>query len=161
MNKMKRMGKMNKFERTAAFNEKRAAALAGTGVFLFKNNSRADIMLSKPTMEGYKIIGPGQQFRGDSFFLKQVGNGLALIRDETPKKDETSKNEGKIMAQEKLILDQPETVTTQGKVEMVKSPVSQKLNEVQPSVPEEITAKTEDVLINEDPMAGVEIMLKD
>lgn len=157
---------MNRFERTQNFNEKKAAALAGTGVFVYVNNSRADIMLEKKTNEGFKTVVPGQQFRGDSFFKKMLGRGLALVRDETPVAPvpvvetikETPKNEGKVM-EEKLILDQPETVTTQGKVEQVVKTscgckCQKKLNEVQPTEP----CKVDDALISEDPLAGVEII---
>jgi hypothetical protein len=146
--------KLNRYEKTAQYNAKVASALSGTGVYLFKNNSKADIMLSKPTNEGYKVVSPGQEFRGDSYFKKLVGQGLTFLRDETP----IVVDEGKIMAQEKLILDQPDQVTTQGKIEqVVKSQVPQKLNETRPGEEN----KQQDVLIAEDPLAGVEIVLND
>lgn len=68
--------------------------------------------------------------------------------------------EEKAMNEQKLILDQPETVTTKGVVEhVVVEPVS-----VAPPKKVVETKKiqgTEDVLLNEDPMAGIEIILRD
>ena len=65
------------------------------------------------------------------------------------------------MAEEKLILDQPERVTPKGTVENVvvlDKPTAQKLNDdvVPPQTPEK---QNEDTLLNDDPMAGVEIIL--
>lgn len=131
--------------------EKRIAALAGDGIYLYKNNGRADILLAKTTKEGYKMVAPGQQFRGDSHFKQYISQGVIILKDETP-----VVNEG-IKMEEKLLLDQPATHTVQGKVEsiMVKStPQKQKLNETIPPT----VAGAEDILITEDPMGGVEIL---
>lgn len=62
-----------------------------------------------------------------------------------------------IMNEQKLILDQPETVTTKGVVEQVVVEPLKSLNEAKPA-----EASASDLaLINEDPMSGIEIILRD
>ncbi len=56
---------------------------------------------------------------------------------------------------DKLIMDQPDVVTTEGTVEqVVVDEAEKKLNEGQP-----VQDSQEDVLLTEDPMDGVEIII--
>jgi len=128
---------------------------AGKGYFLYENNTGGTLMLPKATSSGVKQIEapdprrPGSgRFQGDDYFMSLVRNNmLRLIKTlRTPEQEEET------MTEEKLILDQPVTITEAGEVEHVAAdkPV-QKLNETDGE-------KAPDVLLNENPMDGIEIM---
>ena len=73
---------------------------------------------------------------------------LRLVKElQSPEKEQTITEVN--MSQEKLILDQPDIVTDQGKVEHVVSKPVEKINETQ----QEAEAKP-DVLLNEGPVEG-------
>jgi hypothetical protein len=97
-----------------------------------------------------KEVPPNGTWEGDDYFMEHVKRGEAVCVKElvSPMAEDQKMNE------EKLILDQPEKVTTKGPVEHVIVEPTQPLNE-NPSDP---TAKPKDKLLNEDPMAGVTII---
>jgi hypothetical protein len=100
-----------------------------------------------------KRIRPNEEFQGDSYFMNLVKtNDLIFIRAIAS----PIINERKPMEEKKLILDQPDRYTQQGKTEQV-LPIEKhiKLNENQPDEDKKAT----DILINEDPLSGVEIIL--
>ena len=152
--------KFNRFERAEQRKLKIADSLRGEGVYVFENNTKGDLQLAKPPIKGGMKIGnmtliprgPGKhaQFEGDSYFM-------SLVRDNTLRLIETlisPEEQRKNMQEQKLLLNQPDRVTAKGTVEHVVPPQSQQqLNEGLP------VTKNADVLINEDPMAGVEIIL--
>jgi hypothetical protein len=149
INKTKRL---NKYEAREAKRIKIDQASKGTGLYLFVNHTKGELILGKPIIvNGVTVtrIPPGRTFEGDSyFFYLMKANQIRLIKTlEAPKKDEK-------MNEEKLILDQPDRFTEQGKTEHVVPVKKEKLNENQPD-----NKKKADVLINEDPMSGVEILL--
>jgi len=130
-----------------------AKSMHGEGIYVFRNNTSGSLDLPKPTASGMKHIPPRGEFQGDSYFMSLLHtNELKLVRTIiTPEQQREAK-----MQQDKLLLDQPDTVTPAGTVEHVvtKSPVS--LNENTPTA----GVKTKDVLINEDPMEGVDILME-
>jgi hypothetical protein len=109
-------------------------------------------MLPKPAANGQKYVRPGDEFQGDSYFMEMVKtNQVRLVRTLiTPEQERGTK-----MNEEKLICDQPDIVTTQGKVEHVVVTEKKPLNES--GKKQEATSQPE-VLINEDPLAGVDIL---
>lgn len=157
---MKYTAKMNRHERRIAQQEKRDRNLNGTGLYIYENNTDGDLKLPKPTATGIRVIGPRKRFEGDSYFMQFVGSPMNLLRliEEIKPKLTTAEIAEQIqkeatMAGEKLILDQPDTITTRGKIEHVvddtvpKQPLNDSANQTPP-----------DVLLNEQPLAGLEII---
>jgi hypothetical protein len=145
---MKNGRKANKLERAE---QKRKAVeyhQAGTGMYLFRNRSAvASLDLPKVSADGKKWIGPGQTWKGDSYFMSMVPREAVLVESLC----ENNKEETKV--EEKLILDQPEQITSSGKVEHA---VADDLPKVVESSPKE--PKSKERLITEDPLAGVTII---
>lgn len=54
--------------------------MAGEGVFIYENNTDADLSLPKPSIEGFKVIGPRKRFKGDSYFMSLVKTPVCLLR---------------------------------------------------------------------------------
>lgn len=152
--------KLNRLERREFQKEKLARDLAGNGLYIYENNTSGTLTLPKPTNSGKRVVAPKEQFQGDSYFMSLVkppNNLLKLIKvitqdlPETQIQTQTESN----MNEQKLILDQPDRVTSEGTVEQVmKQQPVQKLND---SV--EKKEPTKEVLLTEDPMDGVEIIL--
>ena len=140
--------KLNKFERTEQKKKVMEYHQTGSGMFIFKNRSNvASLELPKVSVDGKKWVGPNQTWKGDSYYLMMVPKEAVLVES----LDVQKKEESKIMA-EKLILDQPDQITTSGKVEH--SVVGEfPINEVAP-----IDQKIKDILITEDPLSGVTII---
>lgn len=139
--------RITKFEKKELQKQKLEKNLNGTGIFVFENVTNGDLSLPKATLSGKKIIKAKEQFEGDSYFMnfvKTPNNLLKLVR-----KIETIKENNMT---EKLILDQPERVTSQGTVEnvLISNPKKQ-LNDANQN-------DNKDVLLTEDPMEGVEII---
>ena len=162
---MKYKPKMNKIERRQFQAAKLANDLSGTGLYIYENNTDGDLKLPKATASGVRMVGPRKRFQGDSYFMKLVGNPMNLLRlvEEVIPMKTTSQiaaeiegrnlAENKQMSNQKLILDQPDTITTKGKVEHIvntDTPV-QNLND-------SANAKNPDVLLNENPLDGVAII---
>lgn len=157
-----RYGKrLNRQEKREMQQEKLKNSLSGSGVYVYENNSDADLTLPKPTASGLRVIGPRKRFQGDSYFMSWVGspmNLLKLVEVVVPQLtfEQIQKQKEENMAEQKLILDQPDTITHGGKVEYVVGvdPTVRRLNDnVDPS------KKTPEVLLTEDPLDGVEIIL--
>lgn len=118
----------------------------GEGIFRFKNKHKATLELPKAALDGRTVVGPGEEWDGDNYFMKMVPREAILVKCIQPP---TPKEE--IMAEQKLILDQPDTVTNSGKVEHVVADNNVKpLTEQQPGQKE--------TLLTEDPMAGITIL---
>lgn len=126
--------------------------LNGTGVYIFQNITSGDFMLPKKSLDGKKLVKSKEQFQGDSYFLRFVGppnNLLKMIR----RINDTTNEEVKNMT-DKLILDQPDQITTQGKVEHVIADTQKA------TIKENDASKNQDnVLITENPIDGLEIIL--
>ena len=122
-----------------AFNTK------GKGKYVFANNTSGDLKLLKPNAAGKLYIGKDEQFEGDDYFFQMVKtHDLRYIREIAHEES---------MKENKLILDQPDAVTTEGKVEYVETGKGKKqLNENRPE------KKEKNVLLTEDPISGVVIV---
>lgn len=156
--------KFNKYERKEVRRTAIENAMAGTGTYIFQNSSNnAELTLPRATHSGRRKIGPSEQFQGDSYFLQMVKTGMLRIVEvlQTPEQEAAelvnqaaaaeealhpTKQEETVMADEKLILDQPDMITEAGKVEHVveKKTAKQKLNEAGGE-------KKPDILLNEHP----------
>ena len=195
-----RHSKYNRYERKQIQQEKLAASLAGTGLYVFKNPSRTGTLtLPKPTASGRRTVGPGEEFQGDSYFMNLVHtHDLLKIRTiMTPEQqkadlavaeakvlaaaapavnlnvveknavedcvlseateDKTSKNrqprkvENMNPKAKKLVLDQPDRVTVEGKVEqVVREDGTRQLNDNAHD-----NSKRPDVLLNENPVGEI------
>lgn len=143
----------------------------GTGRFVYRNQTKGDLMLPKAAEGGNKgPIPPGETWVGDSYFMYMVKttNEASLVEDLNAITEpalhniEAEKELTDILLKEennmvKLILDQPDRITTEGRVELVTAPSKiMPLNE-EPTDP----TKQKDVLLTEDPMEGIQIILND
>jgi len=140
---MKYQQKMTRFEKSEMRSQKLDEALAGNGLYLYENRSNAaDLTLPKPTKSGRRVIGPKEQFQGDSYFMQLVRTGnLRLIKELQSPQQEAS-------MEEKLILDQPSTVTSEGVVEQVVQPTPKRQLQENKGKSKNQT----EVLINESPV---------
>lgn len=153
---MKYGKKLNRFEKREANADKLRHSMGGSGVYLYENITDADLTLPKPTPSGIRVVGPHKRFQGDSYFMSWVGSPMNLLKViEVIAPAITKKQETKMPTENKLILDQPDTVTEQGKVEFAvpTQPVQQLNDSNNPDV------KSPEVLLTEDPLDGVEIIL--
>ena len=135
---------------------------AGSGRYIFENNTTGDFQLPKPASNGNKWVKKGGQFTGDSFFLKMVPRELKLIEVLVDANHQENINES---ASSKLILDQPDTINTIGKVEhVVESQEDTQLNDSTENKDEHegscsCETCSDQMLLNEDPMDGVDIII--
>lgn len=130
--------------------------VSGKGEYIYKNNTKGTLILSKESLDGKKNIPIGGTWRGDDHYMYLFKSNDALLIETIS----DSNNQKESNMENKLILDQPETFTTKGAVEQVeigKDSVA-KLNEV---VPNENLEDEKEKLINEDPMDGIQIILND
>ena len=124
----------------------------GTGRCVYRNNTKGDLTLPKPSENGTTgPIPPGGTWIGDDYFMYMVKNNEASLVENLVVNPEIVKEE----VMDKLILDQPDRITTEGRVERVVVSQTLPLNET----PLESTDK--DVLLTEDPMDGIQIILND
>jgi hypothetical protein len=121
--------KFSKLEKKQMQAEQLRTAMHGEGLYLYENHSPSDLSLPRPTKSGLRIVQAGSQFQGDNYYMQLVQQGhLRLIKELQSPEQERALME---QQEDKLILDQPDTVTPKGKVEHVVDqdvPV-QKLNE--------------------------------
>jgi len=156
--------RLSKYEKNMLRAQKRKAALEGTGVFVFRNNTSGELHLPRPTKSGLRKVPLKEEFQGDDYYMFMVRNNeLRLVRQLEP--TDLQKQQAKLVTEqkqqehntmhEKLIVEQPPTVTTEGteEVNVTKTPKKQKLNETQPA-----DGQVDDVLLNENPLDGVEII---
>lgn len=153
--------KLNRLERREFQKQKLAQNLAGDGLYVYENNTSGTLTLPKPTASGKRTLAPKEQFQGDSYFMSLVkppNNLLKFVREITPNlpENQTQTLVETNMNEQKLILDQPDRVTSEGTVEqVVKQPAPQKLNDSVEKKP----APPKEVLLTEEPMDGIEIIL--
>ncbi len=145
--------KFNKYEKKEVRKEILANALHGEGLYLFRNNSGGDLTLPRPTKSGIRIVDKGKEFQGDNYYMQFVKTGLLrLVKElQSPESEQNQElqelNEANTNMSDKLILDQPDTVTQHGKIEHVvdsNGAPAQKLNERNDE-------SKPDVLLNEQP----------
>ena len=148
---MKYKKKKSRLELVAERRRHLAVVQSGTGVYVFRNNSKGELSLPKKSLDGKKSVQPKETFQGDSYFFQlRPEVGLVETLQEPPIIERNN-------MERKLILDQPDRVTPAGKVEQVLVSPKQKLNETQPQP----QSQSAEVLINEDPLSGIQIILND
>lgn len=169
---MRNTPRLNRFERREMHAEKLKNDMSGTGVYIYENNTDGDLKLPKPTDSGVRQISPRKQpgcrFQGDSYYLKWVGspmNLLRLVEEVVPKmtfeEEQRHKAQQELLLEEEnmsnekqLMLDQPDCITKDGKIErVVVEPTQVQIND-NTEIPKPV-----EVLLNEDPLDGVEIIL--
>jgi hypothetical protein len=135
---------------------------SGSGLFLFQNKSnQASLQLPKTSYDGKKWIEPNQTWQGDSFFFKLVPREAILVKTIISPDQQKKEKENAIMNEEKLILDQPDQVTTEGKIEHLVS--NDDVVEINENSKKKRKIKNENSsennkLLTEDPIAGVTII---
>lgn len=168
--------KQTRLEQRSENRQRLADYYKGEGVFVYRNRSRmGSLELQKEVTNARgqktKHVQPQEEFTSDNYFMGMVKtHELTLVRVVEPVPDKnnpviaeaiqesTILNEGdKVPDEEMLIVDQPDIITTNGKVEHVlKDPKKQqKLNENRPATPNQSQVN---VLLNENPLSGVEIL---
>lgn len=147
---------MNYYERKEYNKNKFITSLAGSGVYVYRNKTTADLVLPKPSLNGLSMIGPGQEFQGDSYFQSMLGKELSLVRvissnDDHIIEKENNQEELKMNEEQVLILDQPDIINDEGKVEHVIK------NNKKPKKQKNVKEETEnaDFLLTEDPVSQI------
>ena len=145
--------KLNKYEMREIRAAKLKESLHGEGLYLYENNTEGDMMLPKPTASGLNKVGPRGQFQGDNYYMSLVrSNQCKLIKELVSPEQEKAMKEKR----EKLLLDQPDIITEQGKIEyVVEDDQVQPINET-----DDGEGSQPEVLLNEDPIDGVDIILE-
>ena len=140
--------RLNQYESRVERDKQMEKILHGEGLYVYRNRTKGDLTLPKPTTSGRKVVGPGQEWQGDNYYMSLVPQEAILVRTIVSPQQEREQK----MKEEKLLLDQPEKVTVEGTVEqVVKNPVK-KLNETP------VVDPSQEVLLTEDPMDGVQIL---
>lgn len=139
--------RFNKYEKKEIRSQMLENALHGEGIYLYRNNTNADITLPRPTKSGTRVVAAGKEFQGDNYYMQLVKHGMLRLVKEIQSPEQQYAEEVKM--EEKLILDQPDTFTEQGKVEQVVTKPVKKLNEQKDDKNKEV-----DVLLNEGPVEG-------
>jgi hypothetical protein len=139
--------KFNKYEKKEIRAEHIREALHGEGLYLFRNNTNGDLKLPRPTSSGQVEVKFKREFQGDNYYMRLVPQFLKLVKvlqdpEVSPINEATSMDD-------KLIVDQPDTIKSEGKVEHVVNKVTpvQKMNEGNKE-------SQPDVLLNEAPVDG-------
>lgn len=111
----------------------------GEGMYVFENNTKGDLYLPRPTQSGRVVVPKGAQFIGDNYYFSMVRNHeLRLIKElQSPN-------------QNKLLTEQPPTVTHQGAIEHVQNS--------QVNLHEQRGEVKQDVLLTESPVDGIKII---
>ena len=143
--------KKARYEKITNYKDKVKTYQEGKGSFIYQNNTSGTLILPKISAEGKSSVEKGENWSGDDYYMNMVSAGEALLVEVIQDKEQKMEN----INEEKLILDQPETITEKGVVEqIVVSPLA-KVKKAVSLTEEEIP---EDILLNEDPLAGVEIL---
>jgi hypothetical protein len=142
--------RLNKYEKRALSMENREKhkPTPERGLYIYQNITNGNLELPRPNHQGIKTINKGMQFEGSDYFMSLVGspmNLLRVIQIIQPKEEKM----------DKLILDQPETITKEGQVEYVVEKDTDNIPLNDNTNPEE----NKEVLICENPLEGVEIIL--
>lgn len=153
MKKIIRPKKKNRFEKIQERKLKLEQSFAGVGSYIYRNITKGTLQLPKPNKQGIKEVEAGEVWEGDSYYMTLVKNNFAtLVKDNNIKVVESK---GETM-EEKLILDQPDTVTTNGKVEHVIKDISDKKSTKVKK--QENTENQDSVLLTDDPLSGIQIL---
>ena len=132
-----------------------ADTIRGEGLFEYRNPGSHDLELPHPAEGGVRLVGPGRTFFGSDYYKSLVRDGtLRLVRVVEPPAPEVH-TESTAMSEEKLILDQPDAVTTRGAVENVVAAADDPVaDDPAPEEVHESGIRGGDVLLLEKPTAG-------
>lgn len=123
--------------------QQKLVAIESTNKFIFQNPHNANLDLPKALKDGRKQVGPKEKFEGDDYFVQLARQGMLIFVGQIKEEEK--------MPEQKLILDQPNTVTHRGTVEQVVEPLP-----VKPPLTEQGVEHGEpfvqEVLLNESPM---------
>lgn len=150
--------KLNKYQQGMLRQERREANLSGKGLFVYRNNTSGELFLPRPTKSGQSRVKFQEEFQGDDYYMYMVRNNeLRLVKQiesaQPAAPQVLNENSMEKKMDDKLITEQPPTVTNEGTIEYVSDSGEQiKLNESQPQ------DQKQDVLLNENPLDGVEIL---
>jgi hypothetical protein len=147
---------INKEERSKMKKENLENSQKGSGLFVFKNkNSQASLQLPKISFDGKRWVEPNQTWKGDSFYFTMVPKEAILVKTLiSPDQEKENK-----MNEQKLLLDQPDQITQEGKIEHVTETENVTLNETTKKKKKtNENVKKEDLLMTEEPIAGVTII---
>lgn len=144
----------NKYEAIANRRAEMEACQSGKGWYIYRNATKGELGLPKITKAGEKSIQPGRTWEGDDYYMM-----LLKTHEATLVKVVTTPEEAK-MQEQKLILDQPDVITEQGKVERVLAPAPTELDSLN-ETPAKAPEQKKEVLLTEDPLSGVQIILND
>jgi hypothetical protein len=146
---MKRNKKFNRENRKLKLQKSQS----GRGLFLFKNNSRGSLQLPKISSDGKRWIEVNQTWEGDSFFLSMIPKEAILLKTIISPDDQEKEEK---VSNEKLLLDQPDQITEEGKIEHVVSVENKKINENKTS----LKSKKSKKLLTEDPVGDLTIIIE-
>jgi len=143
--------KTSEIQAKIKFMQKTEGDFANEIHYIFQNHKRSDFSLPKKSICGKKLIPPGGTFKGEEYFMTFVKTGdIRLINIIHPPVKKI--NEATGVKMEKLILDQPDTYTQEGKTEsVVKETKTQVLNDNNSN-------EQKYILLTENPMEGIEII---
>lgn len=140
-----------RYEKITNYKDKVKAYQDGKGSFIYKNNTSGTLILPKVSADGKTSVEKNETWVGDDYYMSMIP-AEAILVEIIQEKEEKMEN----VNEEKLILDQPETITERGVVEqIVISPLPKAKKKEVPLAEEENPV---DILLNEDPLAGVEIL---
>lgn len=150
--------RLSRYDKRLLQAEKKKHDMGGSGIYVYENNTDADLKLPKPTESGIRTVGPRKRFQGDSYFLNWVGSPMNLLRlIDTVVPRNSQKLQEQTMNEKQLLLDQPDTITHQGKIERVIAEPVQTLTDN--TANHEQKKPAVDVLLNENPLDGLEIIV--
>lgn len=156
----KKNKRLSRYEQISARNAKIKALTQGKGLFVYRNRSKdATLRLPKPAKDGRVEIGPNGEWEGDDYFDMLVKNNQAiLVRtvEDKVQKVEEKKGEPVMLVENKLILDQPETVTVKGAVEHVVVDEAETTKKKKSKKNE--SAEKGDVLLTDGGLEGIQIL---
>lgn len=159
----KKNKRLSRYESISLRNEKTKSVLQGNGLYVYRNRSNhATLTLPKKCKDGRVEIPPNGEFEGDDYFDMLVKNNMA-VKVRTVEEvlsvevlSEEKKGED-MLVENKLILDQPETVTTKGTVEHVVVDSETKKKKTKKNEAVENVEKV-DVLLTDSALDGIQIL---
>lgn len=125
--------KFDKFEKKQIRRDNIAAAMAGSGIYIYQNSSQqSELTLPRPTRSGVRKVAPSGQFQGDDYYMQLVRTGFLRLVEvlQTAEQEKESQMIEDQKEEQKLLLEQPDQVTDHGTVEhVVAKPGVKNLNE--------------------------------
>lgn len=173
--------KLNHYEKIAkqqklASEPKPVVAPQYTGRYIYQNRSKTatlalpqlpDPNSSNRQYSGQIFLKPSEKFEGNSYYHQFLQTGELLLIDvleekiepiPTPEPTVLQENTQETNMDKKLILDQPDSVTADGKVEYTIPDNLKTAAKKSNKSKTETVDHSKDTLLVEDPMAGIEIL---